>query len=186
MNPQLRGGKFSFRLFLATASSLVVFGVWFTRVNKEGCWIFWHGVWTTIAVFSVIWIWSALFLFFRLRGRITLIGLSLLVAALWPTDFSYVAKAESRAVGQLRSTQFDFNQREYPKTLAKPLVPKGNGFDFAYVPEYSSNGSVVSYVIQAVPSHRACGCVKSFTLTNKGELHYTIEPRAATLSDPLL
>lgn len=187
MDSQVRGGR-AFRISLATASSLVAFGVWFARANKDGCWLFWHGVWTTIAVYSAIWIWLALFLFFRLRGRITLIGLSLLVAVIWPTHFNYVATAESSAVGRLRSMQSELSQHEYPKTLAKSGTPQGkhDAFDFTYMPEYSSDGSVVSYVIQAVPLHRSCGCVRSFTVTDKGDVHYTSESRAANHSDPLL
>lgn len=71
MNSQVFRGKTA-RIFLATASSLILFGVWFAHANKDGCWIFWHGAGTAVAVYSVIWIWFALFLFFRLRGRITL------------------------------------------------------------------------------------------------------------------
>lgn len=179
------------RIFGVTTLSLVAFGAWFAHANKDGCWLFWHGIATVVALYSAAWIWFAVFLFLKLKGRIIFVGLSLLAGAtFWPPHYpNYVAAAESRAVGQLRSMRFELSKNEYPKTLAAQRVSSAridNAFQFAYLPEYSSGGTIASYMIQATPLNRTCGCVRSFTITDKGDVHYTSESRAANNSDPAL
>jgi hypothetical protein len=47
----------------------------------------------------------------------------------------------------------------------------------------SANGTIVSYVIKAVPVRRFCGSTRSFTIADDGRLYSTQEERAATVSD---
>ena len=57
-------------------------------------------------------------------------------------------------------------------------------YRFEYIPRRSASGEIVGYIIQATPARRDCGFHRSFTIKDDGpRVFWTLEPRAATLSD---
>jgi len=50
----------------------------------------------------------------------------------------------------------------------------------------NSSGPVDRFVIQVNPLWRDCGFVRSFAVTDDGEIHFTVDPRPATKSDKTL
>jgi hypothetical protein len=129
---------------------------------------------------------------FKMQGRSVLVGLTLFGLFFWPPlDTPHVAAAESRAVGtlgKLRSALESYKVGQparYPQTL--PSVDSSDllrrTYRFEYVPSFSADGTIDTFVIRATPVRRACGCTKSFAIANDGRLYYTSEARAATFSD---
>ena len=102
---------------------------------------------------------------------------------------------ESTAVTALQQLQSSVEtgrrengQEEYPETLSTvKLTDRARKYyQFAYVPSRSVDGKVLHYVIQATPARRECEFHKSFTIAEDGKVYWTLEPRAATLSDMLV
>ena len=58
-------------------------------------------------------------------------------------------------------------------------------YRYEYIPRRSVSGEIVGYVIQATPARRDCDFHRSFTITDDGRVFWTLEPRAATVSDIL-
>jgi hypothetical protein len=56
-------------------------------------------------------------------------------------------------------------------------------YRFEYIPRRSASGEIIGYIIQATPARRDCEFHRSFTITDEGRVFWTLEPRAATLSD---
>jgi hypothetical protein len=177
-----------------TAVSLGFFLAWFAFVNRDGCWLFWHGIPTAVALFLLCWIWFAFLFGFKLKGRVVQIVVTIIAAMFLNPHATYVATAESRAVGQLRRTQFELKEQKVDRALGYPerlagsshqVFPESKAFKLAYTPIRSTSGMVDSYVIQATSTPRNCGCIRSFAITPTGEVHYTSEARAATPSDPV-
>jgi hypothetical protein len=125
-----------------------------------------------------------------------LIAFTIVGALLWPTvDTSYVGAAESNAVGRLSQLQtaletykVEHKEQGYPQNLPNltSSYPVEKAYRFVYVPSRSPDGTITSYLIQATPLCRPCGCPRSFTITSAGKVYYTLEERAATISDNLL
>jgi hypothetical protein len=104
------------------------------------------------------------------------------------------AGAESAAFQALRQMQSslsasraELHQQEYPDTLpSMNLSPYAQKYyRFEYIPRRSANGKIVSYIIQATPARRDCDFHRSFTITDDGRVFWTLEQRAATVSDIL-
>jgi hypothetical protein len=130
---------------------------------------------------------------FKMKARFILVGLTLIGLLFWPhSDRLFVAAAESSAVAtlrQLRSTlesrKVEQQQPSYPRTLPHidSAYPLRSTYRFEYVPSFSANGTIDTYVIRAMPVRRTCGCTRSFTIAEDGRLYYTLEERAATSFD---
>src|SRR5262249_2546839 len=159
--------------------------------NRDGCWLYLRGI-AGVAVFVFPCLWLALLFGLKNRGRLVLVTLTVFGLLFWPPiETVPAAAAESRTAGTLRqlnaALESDRSRHQlpsYPRTL--PHIDPGNmmpsTYRFEYVPAASANGITGSYVIQATPLRRSCGC-RSFTMTQDGRLYYTSEDRPATISD---
>src|SRR6266496_354321 len=186
-----RAGK---RWGLAAASSACICVLWFAYLDRDGCWLHLHGT-RGLTVFAFPWLWLVLLFGLKMNGRFSLVALTLLALLFWPhVDTAHAAAAESRAVGTLRqlrsaleSYKVEQHQAAYPRTLPNmSAYPFQNTYRFEYSPSVSSDGTIVNYVIKATPARRSCGCTRTFTIVADGRLYYTLEERAATVSDQLL
>ncbi len=183
------------RWFWAAALSASVCVLWFSYVNRDGCWLNLRGLRTALTFFLFPWLWLLLLLGFKTKGRMILIAFTIVGALLWPTvDTSYVAAAESNAVGRLLQLQaaleiykVEHKEQGYPQNLPNltSSYPVEKTYRFVYVPS-RSDGTITSYLIQATPLCRTCGCTRSFTITDGGTVYFTFEGRAATIYDHAL
>jgi hypothetical protein len=151
-----------------------------------------------LVIFAYPFAWLVVFLVLRARWRFALLALTVLVSPTFLMRFGIVeqfAGFESTAVAALQQLQstLDGSRREdahgeYPETL--PIVKLSDRarkyYRFAYVPIRSADGKVLHYVIQATPARRECEFHRSFTIAEDGKVYWTLEPRAATLSDMFL
>ena len=166
----------------------------FIYVNRDGCWLELRGPFA-LTLLLIPFFWFLMLFAFGARGRIAVGALTLAMIALLPNDsFGRPSfAAEAQAISRLRKLHSALEaaratdaRHEYPEVL--PRVPTelmfDHGYQFAYVREMS-NGSG-DYEARATPVHRSCGCVRSFTVTSSGQLHYTMDARAAMPSDPVL
>ena len=85
----------------------------------------------------------------------------------------------------LSASWAEHHQQEYPDTLPSMNLSAyaQKYYRFEYIPRRSASGEIVSYIIQATPARRDCEFHKGFTITDEGRVFWTLEPRAATLSD---
>lgn len=190
-----RGERRGKRWGIAAAASTCICLLWFAYLNRDGCWLYFRGA-RGLFVFSFPWLWLLLMLGLRIRGRLVLAVLTLFGLLLWPqVDTIKFAAAESSAVATLRqlSSTLESNKvgeqhPSYSRTLPsiEHVYPLWRVYRFEYVPTVSSDGTVDAYVITATPLRRNCGCTRSFTIANDGRLYFTLEERAATVSDELL
>jgi hypothetical protein len=183
------------RWLIAASVSTALCVCWFLYVNADGCWLFWRGC-RAIAILSFPWVFVTLAVGLRNTGRVLLVALTLIFAFFSATSESnYVAATESRAVGRLRSFQSALHSGKhqhggYPDgipTVSMPY-PVERYYRFQYTPVADTSGTVTDYLVQATPMHpaRLCGCVRSFAADSKGQIHYTIENRPATIGDQVL
>jgi hypothetical protein len=182
----------SIRWGVAAAASAFICVLWFAYLNRDGCWFHFRGA-RGLIVFVFPWLWLMLLFGFPMKARFVLIALTLFGLFFWqPPDSFPAAAAESRAVTTLRqlcseleSLRVGQKQTSYPRTLPNTdfAYPVQRAYRFKYVPSFSANGLIEGYVIEATPVRRACGCTRSFTITDGGRLYYTLEDRAATISD---
>ena len=178
----------------AVAWSLLVTALLFGFLNWRGCWLFMYGA-EGLVVFAYPFSWLLICLVLRTRWRIVFVALTLLAAPAFSTRFGIVeqfAGFESTAVTALQQLQSSLEtyrsengQDEYPATLPNvKLTDRARKYyRFAYVPSRSTDGKVLHYVIQATPARRECEFHRSFTIAENGKVYWTLEPRAATLSD---
>jgi hypothetical protein len=181
----------------AVAWSAVITAILFGFLNLHGCWMFMYGA-EGLVTFAYPFAWLLIFLVLRTRWRFVLVALTLLAAPAFSTRFGIVeqfAGFESTAVTALRQLQSTFEtsrkenrQEEYPETLSTvKLTDRARKYyRFTYVPARSADGTVLHYVIQATPARRDCEFHRSFTIAEDGKVYWTLEPRAATLSDTYL
>jgi hypothetical protein len=175
-------------LFSTTACAL-----WFARANWDGCWLYFRGF-GGMSILLLPWLWLFLFIALRLTGRSWLVGLTIVAVFFWPHYDSHpVAAAEASAVGRLRqlhtALQDDLkSKRGFAKDLPEvpSTYPVQRFYESKFVPDISNSGSISHYLIEATPTRRECGCDRSFTIADDGNLHHTRLPRAANLTDPLL
>src|SRR5262249_1646477 len=115
-------------------------------------------IWTTT---GLIWIWLYLFFLFGNRGRLILLGCSILVLLAMPhADRIPAAAVEARAVGELRSMaqaveayKKEHPQQGYPAEL--PMMPS-DSLKKVYEIEYQvsrtkADGLVDRFLIQVTP-----------------------------------
>jgi len=181
----------------AIAWSALVTAMLFGFLNWRGCWLFMYGA-ENLLVFAYPFAWLVVLLVLRARWRFVLVALTLLAAPAFSLRFGMVeqfAGFESTAVTALQQLQSSVEtgrrengQEEYPETLSTvKLTDRARKYyQFAYVPSRSVDGKVLHYVIQATPARRECEFHKSFTIAEDGKVYWTLEPRAATLSDMLV
>ncbi len=184
------------RWFWAAAVSAGICVLWFSYVNRDGCWLTLRGPRIALTIFFFPWLWLLFLLGFKTKGRMILLALTIVGVLFWPTvDSSYVGMAEASAVRRLlqlqaalESYKVDHKEQGYPQSLPNLIssYPVEKVYRFAYVPSRSPDGTITSYLIQATPLCRPCGCTRNFTITGGGKVYFTAEGRAATSSDNLL
>jgi hypothetical protein len=164
-------------------------------LNWRGCWLFRYEPQNQI-VFIYPFTWLVLFFALRMRWRLLLLLVSIpalvfVANGRWGL-VEVNAGAESAAFqalhqmqSSLSASRAELHQREYPDTLPSmnlsPYAQKS--YRFEYIPRRSANGKIASYIIQATPARRDCDFHRSFTITDDGRVFWTLEPRAATLTD---
>jgi hypothetical protein len=86
----------------------------------------------------------------------------------------------------ISTSRAEHQQQEFPAALPPmSLSPYAQKYyRFEYIPRRSASGKIVGYLIQATPARPDCEFHRSFTITDDGpRVFWTMEPRAATLSD---
>jgi hypothetical protein len=168
----------------------------FAIVNWKGCWLFRHDS-RDLLDFVFVFAWLALFFAIRTRLRLLLLFVTILVI-LTDTRFGMVemnATAESSCVQALHQMQsslgayrVEHQQQGYPDAMPQVKLSSTaeKFYRFEYIPDRSVNGTIVRYLIQATPARRNCDFHRSFSITNDGRVFWTLEPRAAMLSDAIL
>lgn len=183
------------RWLRAAVLSAVVTASWFTYVNWDGCWFYMRGI-AVLTMLLFVWLWFLLFFGGRLGARVVLIGLALIVMmARENILYSNVAEKETRAVRNLRELKSSLElykdvspQHGYPERLPENNLEYSirRLYRFAYTPNRSPDGSIRSYRLDVTPIRPECGCIRRFAIADDGQIHYTAEPRVATVKDPLL
>lgn len=154
-------------------------------------------MWT---ICGLMWSWLMLFVLFGNKGRLILVGVTLLGFYAAPNVDRFPTSAgEARAVGHLRrlSQMVYAYRRDHPAEgfpTSLPTISKDQDTESTnelYKIDYAasrtnSGGAVDGYLIQATPVWRECGFVRSFAVGEDGETHYTIEARPATKADKTL
>lgn len=170
--------------------------VLFAIVNWKGCWLFRHDF-RDLLDFIFVFAWLALFFAIRARLRLLLLFVTILVI-LTDTRFGMVemnAAAESSCVQALHQMQsslgayrIEHQQQGYPAAMPRVKLSSTaeKFYRFEYVPNRLVSGTIAGYLIQATPARRDCDFHRSFTITDDGRVFWTLEPRAAMLSDAIL
>ncbi|SRR6266404_2544791 len=178
---------------------LTTFMVFAIQANNR-CFLIVNGASWMWTISGLMWFWLLLFLLFGNRGRLILLGFTLLfLPAFWTVHRSPISVGEVRAVMHLRklSQAVDSYRREHPMEgfpASLPPISKGDDtvstvklYKLDYTTSRSnSSGPVDRFVIQVNPLWRDCGFVRSFAVTDDGEIHFTVDPRPATKSDKTL
>lgn len=146
-------------------------------------------IWTTTVL---AWIWLYLFFLFDNRGRLILLGCSVLILLLMPHVIRIpAAAAESRAVGELRSMAqaVETYRNEHPQQGYPAVLPKTPSdfleklYEIEYQPSRTkADGPADIFLIQLTPIWSEC-LVRSFAAAEDGRIHYVINQRPATKSD---
>jgi hypothetical protein len=166
----------------AVAIATLICGAWSVYLNRDHCWLYQSGT-AAILLFSIPWLWIALFLGLRFWGRFILILIALYTAVmLLGAESNTVAAKEALAVGYLRQAhQLAAKHREPRPTEVLPDSPILRYYALRFVALPAGD-----YSVEATPRHPECGCRRSFILTADGVIRYTLEPRPARISDPPL
>jgi hypothetical protein len=167
----------------------------FATLNWRGCWLFRNEP-QNLAVFFYPFAWLVLFFAVRTRWRLVLLLVTIPALVVYANGRwglvemnSGAESAAFQALHQMQSSisasRAEHQQKDYPDTLPSiNLSPYAQKYyRFEYIPRRSPNGEVVGYIIQATPARRDCEFHRSFTITDEGRVFWTLEPRAATLSD---
>jgi len=178
-----------------TAWAALVTSFLFAVLNWHGCWLFRNEP-QNLVVFFYPFAWLVLFFAVRTRWRsvlllVTIPALVLVANGRWGLSEmnSGAESAAFQALHQMQSSlsasRAEHHQQEYPDALpSMNLSPYAQKYyRFEYLPRRSATGKVVGYIIQATPTRRDCEFHRSFTITDEGRVFWTLEPRAATLSD---
>lgn len=175
---------------------LTTFMVFAIQANNR-CFLIVNGASWMWTISGLLWFWILLFLFLGNRGRLILLGFTVLVfLAYGNVDRFPIAVGETRAVMHIRrlSQAVDSYRRDHPVEgfpASLPTISKGEDtesteklYEIVYTASRSNPGGPVDrFVIQANPLWRDCGYVRSFATADEGEIHFTLEPRPATKSD---
>lgn len=141
---------------------------------------------------ALAWFWLALFLLFGNRGRSILVVCSILAFLLTPTFIRVpVGAREADTVKRLRELMQSIDSYQkahplegYPSTLADSSQV---AYKIAYQVFRSTPAHPADhFLIQATPLWPECGYARSFTAADDGEIHYTLEMRAANTTDPII
>ena len=167
----------------------------FAILNWHGCWLFRNKP-QDIVVFVYPFAWLVLFFAVRTRWRLVLLLVTIPALVVYANGRwglvemnSGAESAAFQALHQMQSSisasRAEHQQQAYPDTLpSMNLSPYAQKYyRFEYVPRRSASGKIVGYIIQATPARRDCEFHRSFTITEEGRVFWTLEPRAATLSD---
>jgi len=178
-------------VWAALTTSLV-----FAILNWHGCWLFRNEP-QNLAVFFYPFAWLVLIFAVRTRWRLVLLLVTIPALVVYADGRwglvemnSGTESAAFQALHQMQSSisasRGEHQQQEYPDTLpSMNLSPYAQKYyRFEYIPRRSASGEIVGYIIQATPARRDCGFHRSFTIKDDGpRVFWTLEPRAATLSD---
>ena len=176
-----------------TAWAALTTSLLFAILNWHGCWLFRNEP-QNLAVFSYPFAWLVLFFAVRTRWRLLLVtipALLLVANGRWGISEmnSGAESAAFQALHQMQSSlsasRAEHHQQEYPDALpSMNLSPYAQKYyRFEYILRRSENGEIVGYIIEATPARRDCEFHRSFTIADDGRVFWTLEPRAATLSD---
>ncbi len=181
----------------AVWAALITAGL-FTFVNGDGCWFFRNQL-RDLVVFSLPFAWLLLFFGLRTRGRLILLLIAV-IAIVFGLGTGFWGMSEMNAAAEVAAFQalhqmqsglstyrVEHQLREYPDAMpSMTLTPSAQKhYRYEYIPRRSVSGEIVGYVIQATPARRDCDFHRSFTITDDGRVFWTLEPRAATVSDIL-
>jgi hypothetical protein len=181
------------RWLWSAAISLVICAAWFGYgMRTDRCWM--YSRYQLLNTFLTVWVWLLLLFGLRLKGRLLLLGLSVTLAMFWPhVDSMPLAAAQAGAVGRLRQLHeavesYKSKQHYYPDKLPQvsSTWPAEKHYRFELVPSRSADGSIVDYLIEAVPRYYPCAAMRSFSVASDGRIFYTPEPRPATEKDEVL
>jgi hypothetical protein len=149
-----------------------------------------------MVVFFYPFAWLVLFFAVRTRWRLVLLLVTIPALVLHANGrwglMEMNSGAESAAFRALRQMQSslsasraEHHRQEYPEALRPINLPPyaQKYYRFEYIPTRSASGEIIGYLIQATPARRDCEFHRSFTITEEGRVFWTLEPRAATLSD---
>jgi hypothetical protein len=175
---------------LATAVLLLL-------VVLNGCWLFRYGP-GGFAVFVYVFVWLVVFFALGTKWRFVLLVVTL-VAAIPLVGLRGIAEQNARpewaaveALHQIQSSLRAYNiehqEQVYPDTLPVLTLSQmaEKFYRFQYLPSRSADGKAHGYVVQATPARRDCEFHRSFTLLDDGKIFWTLEPRAASVTDTLL
>ena len=178
-------------LALALAATLVLFSM----LSWRECWLFRYGT-GSLVVLLYLFGWLAVFFAVRTRWRLLLLlvtipAIILIPNGRWglvemnahPESSAFAALSQMHA--SLEASRLSNPQKEYSGILPiADISPSAKKYyQFAYIPKRSSNGAITGYLVEATPARRDCEFHRSFTMTDDGRVFWTLEPRAATLSD---
>jgi len=186
--------KMSWTRVIAWAA--LVTSLLFAVLNWRGCWLFRNEP-QNLVVFFYPFAWLVLFFGVRTRWRLVLLLVTMPALVLYANGRwglgemnSGAESAAFQALHQMQSnistSRAEHQQQEFPAALPPmSLSPYAQKYyRFEYIPRRSANGEIVGYVIQATPARRDCEFHRSFTIADDGpRVFWTLEPRAATLSD---
>jgi hypothetical protein len=140
--------------------------------------------------------WLVLFFAVRTRWRPVLLLVTIPVLVVYANGRwrlvemnSGAESAAFQALHQMQSnlsaSRAEHRQQDYPGALpSMNLSPHAQKYyRFEYIPRRLANGETVGYIIQATPARCDCEFHRSFTITDEGRVFWTLEPRAATLSN---
>ena len=177
------------------ASAALTTSLLFAILNRRGCWLFRNEP-QNLVVFFYPFAWLVLFLAIRTRWRLVVLLVTIPALVVYANGRWGIVEmnsgAESAAFQALHQMQSSISasrgkhqQKDYPDTLpSMNLSPYAQKYyRFEYIPTRSANGEIVRYIIQATPARRDCEFHRSFTITDEGRVFWTLEPRAATVSD---
>ena len=180
------------RWVLAAAASICLCALWFAYLNRGGCWLYFRGF-QGLTAFTVPCLWFVLLFGLRMKGRIVLLGVTL-VALLFlpPNETLHVAAAESAAASQLQQMRSAIEPNRAgqkppscPQTLPNIQATHAlaRTYRFECVACAAINASNCAYALEARPLRRRCGCTRSFTMFDDGRVFHTREDRPAAPSD---
>jgi hypothetical protein len=167
----------------------------FAILNWRGCWLFRNEP-QNLPVFLYPFAWLVLLFAIRTRWRLVLLTVTIPALAVYANGRWGLSEMNSRAESaalqalhqihsRISASTAEHRQKAYPDTLPlmnlSPYAQKY--YRFEYIPTRSANGEVVGYIIQATPARRDCEFHRSLTISDQGRVFWTLEPRAATLSD---
>jgi hypothetical protein len=165
----------------AALIGLTVLFLWFLALRK--CLMFWPWNWAAIIVLLPP---ALLFTFILVngKGRVVLIIAVLLCGHFFlppHLDPMPIAASESGAVRILVLMSRSPVLRKQSSAIEDEAELSGWVGQF-YRFERQQDENEVSAIL--LPIARSCGCVRNFTITSDGVLHYTMEPRPAGKKDP--